>query len=456
VWLINNRCDVTQCNPLLATLAALALTHCGVSVAPMMDAGFDGDADAATATNTVTFVVTTRRTMRPTPLASVLVRAETAEGDAIESVTDSNGRVSLSLATQRRWDVTFAHRDTGARSIIGLRPEATSGEIALWMPPLYGRLPQNPARFTRRLEDSPVRRVTLAFQPRTDVTTAHAGPSVMFGGTLPLDRQSVVLEYGAIEGESGIDVVLTENPQEGDWRSPRVPLGVIHRRIEPVPEGDIELTFDAASMQPAPEPSFVNVLLPSEGLLTPAATRPWERSTGIPMFLQDRWSQMQGAVIGTISTQPPTEASPWRLRMHVSSRELLRTDDLGPRYTARHSFGADPAGHSVLSVDVRPDPANPRDVSVPVLRRLEVTGTRLQDARIEAHGAYEQFGFEVYSRSTGVPNGAHWVGWNFDPVDAARPVTTHIPRLPGGMTIASLLGVESAALFVTAGTCQRI
>jgi hypothetical protein len=68
------------------------------------------------------------------------------------------------------------------------------------------------------------------------------------------------LEYGAIEGERGIDVVLIENRrEEEDWRSPLVPIGVIHRRIEPVPEGDIELTFDAVSVQPTPEPNFVNV-----------------------------------------------------------------------------------------------------------------------------------------------------------------------------------------------------
>jgi hypothetical protein len=198
------------------------------------------------------------------------------------------------------------------------------------------------------------------------------------------------LEYGAIEGESGIDVVLIENRrEEEDWRSPLVPIGVIHRRIEPVPEGDMELTFDAVSVQPTPEPSFVNVLLPSEGLLTPAVTRPLQRSRALPIYLQDRWSQFEAAFIGTISKQPPTEASPWRLRMHVASRELLRTDDLGPRYVAWQSFGADPSGHPGLSVDIRPDPANPRDVSVPVLRRLEVTGRRLQDVRIEAHGAYE-------------------------------------------------------------------
>jgi hypothetical protein len=149
-------------NPLLATLTALALTGCGVSVAPMMDATSDGAVDA-TATKTVTFVVTTRRTMRPTPLATVLVRAETAEGDAIESVTDSNGRVSLSLATQRRWDITFAHRDTGVRSIMGLRPEATRGEIALWMPPFFDKASAGSmARGTPRRFAHPTRHAQLS------------------------------------------------------------------------------------------------------------------------------------------------------------------------------------------------------------------------------------------------------------------------------------------------------
>jgi hypothetical protein len=406
----------------------------------MNDASTDAIVDSTTPT-TVTFVVTTRRFMRPTPLAAALVRAETAEGDAIESVTDSNGRVSLSLASNQRWDVTFAHRDTGARSIMGLRPEATRGEIALWMPVLYDRLPSGPGRNrAARLEDAPIRRVRVAVQPRTDQTTAYAGPSIVYGGTLPLDSRSVVLEYGAIDGETGIDVLVTENRSEGGPLAPIVPVGVIHRRIEPVPEGDIDLTVDMAAMQPAPEPSFVNVLLPSDGRITAASTRPWERATSTSMSLLDRWSQMEAAVVGTISTQPPTAASPWRLRMHVSSRELLRTDELGPRYRAEFSFGTIQGAGTVYSVFVRPDPANPRDVSVPVLQRLEVTGARLEDVRIEAHGAYEQLGFEVFSQSPDSPSGIEWIGWSFDPMDAARPATLRIPRLPGGMTLASLLG----------------
>ncbi len=435
-----------------ATLAAFALTHCGVSVAPMNDASTDSIVDATTPT-TVSFLVTTRRFMRPTPLAAALVRAETAEGDAIESVTDANGRVSLSLAANQRWDVTFAHRDTGARSIMGLRPEATRGEIALWMPVFYDRLPREsnaPPERRARLEDAPTRRIRLAFPPSGELTSASAGPSVVFGGFLAPNSRSVVLEYGAIDDETGIDVVFAENRYETDWRSPMVPIRVFHRRIEPVPQGDIDLTVDEAMMQPAPEPSFINVLLPSEGRITAASTRPWERVTSRGMVLLDRWSQMGATDIGTISTQPPTAASPWRLRMHVSSRELLRTDELGPRYRAEFSFGTMQGAGTVYSVYVRPDPANPQDVSVPVLHRLEVTGARLQDTRIEAHGAYEQYGFEVFSQSPDSPNSVEWIGWSFDPMDAARPETLRIPRLPGGMTLASLLGAAEGLYGVNA------
>jgi hypothetical protein len=433
---------------LLAPLAALALSHCGVSVAPMNDASTD-----ATTPTTVTFVVTTRRFMRPTPLAAALVRAETAQGDAIESVTDGNGRVSLSLASRQRWDVTFAHRDTGARSIMGLRPEATRGEIALWMPVFYDRLPRDPnapPERHARLEDAPTRRVRLAFPPSGEETTAYAGPSVVFGGFLAPNSRSVVLEYGAIDDETGIDVVFAENRRETDWRSPIVPIRVFHRRIEPVPQGDVDLSIDEAMMQPAPEPSFVNVLLPSEGRITAASTRSWERVTSRGIRLLDRWSQMEAADVGTISTQPPTAASPWRLRMHVSSRELLRTDELGPRYRAEFSFGAIQGADTVYSVYVRPDPANPQDVRVPVLHRLDVTGARLEDVRIEAHGAYEQLGFEVISQSPDSPSGIEWIGWSFDPMDAARPATLRIPRLPGGTTLASLLGAAEGLYRVNA------
>jgi hypothetical protein len=451
VWLINDRADVMNVTKTLLSLAALALSHCGVSVAPMNDASTDSIVDATTPT-TVTFVVTTRRFMRPTPLAAALVRAETAEGDAIESVTDANGRVSLSLASNQRWDVTFAHRDTGARSIMGLRPEATRGEIPLWMPVFYNRLPSGPGRDrAARLEDAPTRRVRLAFPPSGELTSAYAGPAVVFGGYLDSNSRSVVLEYGAIDDETGIDVVLTENRrEEGGPLAPIIPIGVIHRRIEPVPQGDIDLTVDEAMMQPAPEPSFVNVLLPSEGRITAASTRPWERVTSQGMLLLDRWSQMNAAVVGTISTQPPTAASPWRLRMHVSSRELLRTDELGPRYRAEFSFGAIQGADTVYSVYVRPDPANPQDVRVPVLHRLDVTGARLEDVRIEAHGAYEQLGFEVISQSPDSPSGIEWIGWSFDPMDAARPATLRIPRLPGGTTLASLLGAAEGLYRVNA------
>jgi hypothetical protein len=35
-------------------------------------------------------------------------------------------------------------------------------------------------------------------------------------------------------------------------------------------------------------------------------------------------------------------------------------------------------------------------------------------------------------------------------MDPSRPATTHIPKLPGGMTLASLLGGSEGPYFVTA------
>ena len=61
--------------------------------------------------------------------AMVAVRAEAEDGGSVEATTDADGACTLLLATNTRWNVTFAGAQITALSILGLRPEAVTDAI---------------------------------------------------------------------------------------------------------------------------------------------------------------------------------------------------------------------------------------------------------------------------------------------------------------------------------------
>lgn len=434
----------------IALFAALFAIHCGNAVSPTADAAHDASSDAATPAATVTFVATTHVAVNPSPVAGARVRAETAEGRVVEGMTDAQGRVELALTAGLRWDVTFAHRETQVVSILGLRPEAVQRDVAVWMDTLYEFRAHAPnGRMIYR--DAPTQRVRLSLQPRMRGTSATVGHAVVNDRRYSFDGASADLLYQRTD-DRGIDVVVIESEEEAIRETYSRPLRMIHRRIEPTPQTDIDLALDINDALPVEPEAIINVWPPTEGLITASTATPFIRSTMTTIEATDPWSDTSHFIIGTLARMPPTELTPWRLRVILASRELVRSDEQGPLVSAYYALGTIDGADGGLLVSVQPNVLSPRDVTVPVLHRLAIVGTSLRDLRIEARGAYEQLGFEVINLAPRAPSLVvrHWVGWNFDPMDPTRVDTLRIPHLPGGITLGALQQTTDGPLSVNA------
>ncbi|MDP3276870.1 MAG: hypothetical protein Q8Q09_16840, partial [Deltaproteobacteria bacterium] len=435
----------------LRTAICLVSLGCGNTVMPLQDGG------DATVTDARLSIVTLRLISDFTAIRSGLgaaaVRAESASGEVMERFTDSDGRVTFALTEGRRWDVTFAHRNIGAISIIGLRPEAVTREVAVFKHTFPLRFPLfRPDQRSRRLLDAPIRLVHATTRGFTDRTSVVIGPIVVesydfgFVPTGPIE-----LAFNVLPEESGVDLVALLGVQETRPFSLPMPTRYLHRRIEPVPTSDLDMEIDLAESLPVEPARFHTLVAPERGMIVSDCRREFLGVTSLSIRLKDREQRwLAGVGIGSISTQPPTATSPWRLRTIVATQALLRTDDEGPLYVARNGYACDSSDGTVLSIDVSPNPAASSEIRVPELDELTIRGDSLANIEISATGSYEQLGFEVSSQSPNGPGSYQWVGYNFDPMEPGQRATTHIPRLPGGISLASLLELSEGLYSVNA------
>ncbi|MDP3278611.1 MAG: hypothetical protein Q8Q09_25705 [Deltaproteobacteria bacterium] len=439
------------CVTRLSVIVCVFSLGCGNTVSPLQDAGDVMLADVHA--SLVTLRLTSDFTAVRSGLGAAAVRAESASGEVIERVTDIDGRVTFALTEGQRWDVTFAHRNIGAISIIGLRPEAVTREVEVFKHTFRDRFPLwRPDQRERRLSDVPVRIVRATTRGFTSRTFAAAGPIVVLAAQTPASPTSTVeMAFNMLPGQTGIDVVALLGVQETLPTFTPLPVRYVHHRIEPVPEGDVLLELDLDAGVPVASARFHDILPSQRGMVSPACANEFAGVAGRIIGLADREQRsFSSLLIGTISTQPPTAASPWRLRTIVASNTLLRTDDEGPLYVARHGFGCDSSDGTRLGIDVSPNPAVSSEIRVPELDELKIRGNSLANVEISAKGSYEQLGFELSYYSPNGPGSFQWVGYNFDPMESGQRATTHIPRLPGGITLASLLELSEGLYVVNA------
>ncbi|MDP3276868.1 MAG: hypothetical protein Q8Q09_16830 [Deltaproteobacteria bacterium] len=426
---------------------------CANTVTPLQDGGGDASVSDAHA-SLVTLRLASDFTAIRSGLGAAAVRAESASGEVIERVTDSDGRVTFALIEGRRWDVTFTHRNIGAISIIGLRPEAVTREVEVFKHTIYDRFPLlRPDQRYRMLADVPVRIVRANIQGFTDRTVASAGPlSILSAPYAAPPSNQFELAYSELPEESGIDVVVLLGTPGPRPASLPVPSSFLHRRIEPVPSRDIEMDLDLSAALPVEPARFHEIFAPNRGLITSACREEFPGTAALSIRLSDREQRpFSGIAIGAISTQPASAESTWRLRTIVASSALLRTDQDGPFYTSRIGYmNCDSSDGTRLGIDVSPNPAASSEIRVPELDQLKIRGNSLANVEISATGSYEQLGFEVSSQSPNGPGSYQWVGYNFDPMEPGQRATTHIPRLPGGISLASLLELSEGLYSVNA------
>jgi hypothetical protein len=419
----------------------VALASCGTMVAPTDGAAGDGS-DARL--STVRFRVQTSTGTSLIAAAGTVVRVENA-ARSTEVRADGDGVVALDLEPDSRWSLTFARPSSQVVSILDFVVPSSSQVIDVFLPPLPSAMPlltefSVHARYPNGSTPIHIRgRLRNATTSSTEIPRVVAYPySIITNSVRPTGEFDIVV--ASFPGAPPLDVIAYESvygillPPNG-----RQPLRAVIRRLDPRPTTDTTLDIDMAESVPCPPPTNVTLTFSREGVVTYSSIWRFDRASAPVFFSNPNGDYGEFNIVSgeVYATQDDRDASV-SLR-HTRVSELLPfSDDRGILGFGSLLIASVSPNHPLLDVSIRTHAQLASTLSVPTVREVVGEGGSLGDFAFRVDGDFAQFGVEITGfDGQGLPQPV-WTVWVYGAANQRRAEPYRLPRLPEGVSVASL------------------